>query len=1752
MGVRRVAAALAVAVALLLAATTFATRPAVAAITTPFTSRFDTNANGSILLRGNSNLTCTLSLACSAARNGSGGSLNNNNFAMVYTDADGSLATFNDSTATISMPSGSTVLFAGLYWGADSSLALTPGSRNQVLFRTPAGSSWTTVTASTVHALPASGVYQGFADVTALVAGAGNGAYGVANIQATLGVGYYAGWGLAIAYSNPAEDMRSLRIYDGFGSISSGTVNIPISGFETPHTGAVHAKVGAIAYEGDLGNVGDSLQVDGQALHDVTNLNPANNFFNSTVSDAGMAVTTRDPPYPNLLGVDIDQVDATGMFTNGQLSTTLTLTTVGDTYYPGVVTFSIDLYAPKITTTVTGTDVNGNDLLPGDVIEYRIAVRNDGSDTADNLLLSDAVPPHTTYVPGSLTVQGAAVTDATGDDDGWFTGGTAAWNLGSIPYLTTKYVTFRVTVDVSTPAGYAITNLVNVAYSGHTTSVSVAALGGAVATPVLQPHVDRSATLTLSPAFVQRSATPVTATYTATVTNASGSDLEPTAQAVLTLPAGVTPGSLTGGCTASGAVVTCPLGPLAAGTSASVPIPVIVDSTAADSAVAALRAAGSGNDQTAGNDTATATLAVNSPPVAVADTAGTTNGSQVTVPVLANDSDPDDATGTLTVSIVSGPANGAAVVNADMTVTYTPAGGWAGADPFVYRVTDPHGGTATATATVTTANAAPTAGDDMINTPSNSPVTLTVLDNDADPNPADTLTVVAVTQPPGNEGTVTFTPTTVTFTPTSAFAGTASFGYTIDDGHGATATADVHVDVENAAPTAADDTLSAPAGASGTSLPVLANDTDPNGNNTITVSAAGPAAHGTVTPAADKLSVLYTAVPAGFSGVDTFTYTIDDGSGGTDTATVTVTVANTAPAAADFPVTTPYRTAVTLDPVHWAIDPNPDTLQVTGVTDPAHGVVTLETTGEITYLPDVVFSGTDTFTYTIDDGNGGTDTGTVTVTVDNGVPIARADAATATGGHPVVIAVLANDDDDPNGDALTITVDVPPPNGNYSIGADRRITYTPNSGFLGTDSFHYQLDDQHGGVSGATVTITAVNTAPVARPDSVSTDTNTAVIIPALANDEDPNGDPITLDVVGGGGHGTVADNGDRTFTYTPATGFFGTDAFLYSIRDPSGLTDSAIVTVTVRNAPPVAADDTFRVRPDVSTRLDLLANDTDPNTGQHLRVASVGPVAKGTLVLGADGTVTYRAAAGQIGPDGFTYLLIDDRGSTDSADVTITIDGGPTAVDDTATTPYATPVDIRVLDNDTDPEARPLRVTAISGNTRLNPDGSVHYTPAPGFSGTDFFGYTISDPIGNTASARVSVTVANGAPRARPDQGAGLADRPVTVDVLANDDDPNLGQTLTIDSVGTPAHGTASVAGGRVRFVPAAGWTGRDVFSYRISDGHGGSATATITITISDGSPVAVADQADTPYHKPVTIGVLGNDFDPAGTLALTSVTQPASGTASLAGRSVTYAPPEGFGGIAGFSYTATDDGGHRTSAAVTVTVGAPPAVPDKSAVAKPGGSVSVPLPTTDDGGRSVTVRWVGKPAHGTAVLNPDGSVTYTPDPGFTGVDTFTYEVVDADGNVATASVIVTVTDPPAANRPPIAAADSVTMAAGESVELRPTINDTDPDGDPVTIVKLGRPAHGTVAAGPDDTVIYRSGEAGRDRFSYTIADGRGGLATATVTIEVRTLDTLPITGSDALVLARAGLIAVATGGLIYWVGLPRPKDAAAPPPTQ
>ncbi|MEV6344439.1 Ig-like domain-containing protein [Actinoplanes sp. NPDC051851] len=1693
-----------------------------AAITNSFGIRYGVNVNGSILLRGNTNLQCPASATnCSAARaaTATGNALDNNAYDMEYTDADGDSGTFNDSNATISMPTGSTVLFAGLYWSADTSAgtngqaAPTVADIGKVRFGTPAGG-WNAITASTLYQDSSIKAYQGFADVTSLVSGAGNGVYRVADIQAGTGRDRYAGWSLAIAYQNSAEDMHSLRIFDGFGVVnsSSTSVNIVASGFQTPQSGTVNAKIGTVVYEGDRGKTGDTLQLNSTSMSDAEN--PATNFFNSTVSDAGSLVTDRTPGWKNLMGVDIDQFDASGKLANGDTQATLTLTTSGETFYPGVVTFTTDLYAPKLVTTTTATDADGGDLLPGDYIDYTIAVRNDGTDTASNIVLTDAIPTGTSYVPGSMTVAGTPVSDTS----------PPSFTLPDLAYNATTYVTFRVRVDTSTAAGSSIVNVPNVSYQGSTSSMTITGVGDTSTLTVQQPHANLAAGLTVTPSVVLKDSTPDAVSYTATVTN-NGTDLEPAPTVTLTLPADVTAGTLPSGCSAAGQVITCTLGALAANTQASVTIPATADNPAS---AASVTVSGTGIDADTSDNTATATLALNRAPSAAPESVTTDNATAVTVPAGTDSSDADGDT--LTVTTTSTPAHGSVVINADQSVTYTPVATWAGSDSFTYTVSDGRGGTDTATVTVTTRNGVPVAVDDTVATAADTPVTVPVLSNDTDPN-NDTLTVTAVTVAAAS-GTASVSGTGVRFVPDAAFAGTADITYTISDGNGGTATAHLYVTVADAAPVAADDTDTV-AYLGSVTVDVLANDTDANGD-TLTISTRTTPDHGSAVISGGK--IVYTA-PTGFSGDATFTYTITDGTL-TDTATVTVTVADAPPVAAAESPSIAYGHTVTLDVAADSTDPNGDALTVVGTTTPGHGTVVLNTDGTLTYTPATGFSGTDTFDYTISDGTL-TSTATVTVTVANAPPSAQPDAVTVSSNAPTTIDVLANDSD-PNGDALTITIDTPPTYGTAVIVAGQ-VIYTPMDGYHGTDALHYTITDGSGGTDGTSVTIVVVNAAPRANADAVVTATDSPATIAVLANDTDPNGDTISLTATTTPAHGTLAVTGG-TVTYTPATGFCGTDTFTYTITDSGGLTATGTVTVTVTNVAPIAVDDAFTVLPGAATTLAVLGNDTDVNTGQVLSVLAVGTAAKGTVAL-SGGVVTYTPNTGAGGTDTFTYVITDDLGATSQATVTVTIDGVPVTTADTASTAAATAVDIDVLANDTDPEGETLTLVSVTTpqhGSAVVVNGKVRYTPAKGFSGTDTFTYTVRDSSGNTAIETVSVRVDNALPVAVTDHAAVLAGGQVDVDVLANDTDAN-GDELTIAAVGTPAHGTATLIDGKIRYVPADGFTGTDTFTYEISDGESGTATGTVSVVVSGGDPVAVPDSRTTAYQKAVTVAVLDNDLDPDGTLTLTSVTTPDHGTAVISGDTVVYTPPSGFSGVAVFEYTATDAAGHTTTATVTVTVHPAPVVPDKKATVKPGKAVTIALPTVDENGIAITVTKIGKPQHGKAVLNEDGTVTYTAAAGFSGTDSFTYTAVDADGNVTSGTITITVAG---ATKPPVAVSDRYTVVSGGTISVTPTSNDTDPYDDTLTIVKIGSPQHGTATLNADGTVTYvpADGFTGTDTFAYTIKDAHGGRARATVVMRVTSVVSLPLTGSSLTPVLTVGTLALLVGvAMFVLTGAPR-----------
>ena len=341
-------------------------------------------------------------------------------------------------------------------------------------------------------------MYQGFADVTALVrTPRRRGPCVAANVQADLETGSFAGWSLAVAYRAPGAPARNLTVFDGFALQSSNDspLNIPISGFVAPPSGPVNASIGVVTYEGDLGTTGDSLALNGTKLSDATH--PVNNFFNSSISSQGAALTAKNPNYPNQLGFDVANLKVpAGVIQNGATGANLTLTTSGDGYFPGVVTTAIDLFSPEIEPAKSFTDLNGGLVHPGDVIQYTVTLPNTGQDAATNLVFRDPIPANTTFVPGSLQVvagaNAGAKSDAAGDDQAEF---NAAGNLvvfrlgtganassgGKLAIGATTTVSFRVTVNPGTPDKTVIINQGVATFTGQTTGFALLADSNQVA-----------------------------------------------------------------------------------------------------------------------------------------------------------------------------------------------------------------------------------------------------------------------------------------------------------------------------------------------------------------------------------------------------------------------------------------------------------------------------------------------------------------------------------------------------------------------------------------------------------------------------------------------------------------------------------------------------------------------------------------------------------------------------------------------------------------------------------------------------------------------------------------------------------------------------------------------------------------------------------------------------------------------------------------------------------------------------------------------------------------------------------------------------------------------------------------------------------------------------------------------------------------------------------------------------------------------
>ena len=1269
--------------------------------------------------------------------------------------------------------------------------------------------------------------------------------------------------------------------------------------------------------------------------------------------------------------------------------------------------------------------------------------------------------------------------------------------------------------------------------------------------------------------------------------------------------------------------------------------------------------------------------------------------------VKATDVDGD----TLTFALGNkSPANGTVVVNADGTWTYTPKADYNGSDSFTVVVSDGNGGTATSTVTIgitpvndppkpedpDNPNFDPATGNYSLTTPEDTPVSGQVKATDAD---GDTLTFALGNKSPANGTVVVNADGTWTYTPKDNYNGSDSFSVVVSDGHGGIATSTVTIGVTpvNDPPKPEDPTDPNFDPATGTYSVTTPEDTpvkgqvkatDADGDTlTFTLGSTTPA-HGTVIV---NTNGTWTYTPnKDYNGSDVFTVLVDDGHGGTAISTVKVgiTPVNDAPVAVNDSTTTPEDRAVVIDVRANDKDVDGDTLTVTqingqpisatqSVSLPGQGVVSLNADGTLTFTPAPDYNGQVRFAYTVQDPAGATATADVTVDVTplSDTPVAVNDTATTPEDTPVKIDVLANDTD-ADGDTLSVTaingqpISLTQPvtlagQGVVSLNADGTLTFNPAANYHGKVEFTYTVTDGQTPVNGnVTVEVTSVNDAPVAADDRVTTPEDQPIEIDVRGNDRDADGDALTVSAVTQPGHGTVTINPvTGNPVYTPAPDYNGTDTFTYTVRDPSGATSQATVTVTVgavNDAPQAQADvgatdqnGTLSVSAAdgvIQSGSQPAGRDSDPD-GDTLAVTGVGhgstagqvgqPLAGafGTLTLHADGSYTYvpndaakALGQGATGQDVFSYTVKDAGGLSSSTTLTLTVTGtndAPVAVADRATTPEDTPVVIRVLDNDSDVDGDKLTITQIAGQNvssggevairdstgtqiaaiKLNADGTLTLTPANDYNGPVNFNYTVSDGKGGTDTASVNVVVddVNDAPIADPDVITGLEDTPFTFDPRANDTDPD-GDPLTITQInGQPISSTQSVtlpqgtlklnADGTLTFSPAPNYNGNLSFDYTVSDGKGGTDTATVSMTVKAVNDPPVI--TDTPTDPNLPGG--GNGFDPKtgnynvttpedtpvkGQVKATDVDgdtltfslgnkSPANGTVVVnADGTWVYTPNKDYNGSDSFTVTVSDGkGGTATS---TVTIGVtpendPPKPEDPTdpnfdpvtatySVTTPEDTpVKGQVKATDVDGDPLTYTLGGTaPAHGTVVVNADGTWLYTPGKDYNGNDVFTVTISDGHGGTATSTVKIGVTP---VNDNPTATPDHVTVAEDSIVTFDPRSNDSDVDGDSLTITAVNGNAiststpvvlpEGTISLNGNGTLTFTPAPNynGTLSLTYTLSDGHGGTANAPITIDVTPVDDVAVVGSGSVSLSEEGL----ANGIADGTGSPDTTNATS-----
>jgi VCBS repeat-containing protein len=551
---------------------------------------------------------------------------------------------------------------------------------------------------------------------------------------------------------------------------------------------------------------------------------------------------------------------------------------------------------------------------------------------------------------------------------------------------------------------------------------------------------------------------------------------------------------------------------------------------------------------------------------------------------------------------------------------------------------------------------------------------------------------------------------------------------------------------------------------------------------------------------------------------------------------------------------------------------------------------------------------------------------------------------------------------------------------------------------------------------------------------------------------------------------------------------------------------------------PPVANDDYYSTDQDVPLNVaapGVLGNDYDPDS-DPMTAIKVSDPSHGSASLNSDGSFTYTPDSGYTGDDSFTYKANDgDEGDSNVATVNIAVNV-PVVQTPYGGTPWAIPGTIEAEDYDEGGEGVAYH-DADSGNSggQYRTEGVDIETCGEGgynvgwINAGEWLEYTVDVASGGSHDFELRVASDSAGGTLHIEFGGADKTGPITV--------PVTGGWQTWTSVN--ATGVSLDAGEQVM---------------RIAMDSSGFNLNLVTVTggPANDPPVANDDSYSTDEDQTLNVsapGVLGNDSDPnEDPLTAIKVSDPSHGSVTLnSNGSFTYTPDGDYNGGDSFTYKANDGLADSNTATVNITVNAvndPPVANDDSYSTDEDETLNVSAPgvlgnDSDVEDDPLSAIKVSDPSHGSVTLNSNGSFSYTPDAGYSGSDSFTYKANDgaADSNTATVNISVSsVNDPPVANDDSYGTDEDQTLNVSAPGVLG---NDSDPNEDPLTAIKVSDPSHGSVTLDSNGSFTYTPDGSynGGDSFTYKANDGLADSNTATVSITVNAVNDPPVAVGDS-----------------------------------